>query len=440
MNFNKLFESILDDIAVSDVKNNASDRLSKDIQIDNDDAFDERNIPKTTRFTQMLSFMAGCSTGIYAKPGLIKQELDSFIEYVSDIFESSPEVTDYAVCVLTADESDAKIDPRIHITTQEDCRNFGHFTPFRLNFNVCWNRPLKNPRTLRLIFQAFYNTIRKTKTLTFDNICCRLVENNVWTSKSYVRVQNLDNYISIQAGLSEFINDPDSEFWVIYNLERFLCPTPKLFYDLSKQFGDDFDNAKNMYRQMLWAVTYGIKQISFYGDDYMEEYQIDECILSGAQVTSAILNDYNYAIVCAKGANTSNVATRDTYCQISDAMGNDVVQNAIRDAVNSGRAIICKTKFLRTNIGNNMCLCLMEPIWNPESKVMMYFGIIFIRIENSNDMSFFKLKKISGRTLDRLVSSMWKALSKRPAGLTIKGLTDELRNAKREFAYRPAQN
>ena len=73
MNFNKLFESILDDIAASDVKNNASDRLTKDIQKDNDDAFDERNIPKTTRFTQMLSFMAGRSTGIYAKPGLIKQ-------------------------------------------------------------------------------------------------------------------------------------------------------------------------------------------------------------------------------------------------------------------------------------------------------------------------------------------------------------------------------
>ncbi len=87
-----------------------------------------------------------------------------------------------------------------------------------------------------------------------------------------------------------------------------------------------------------------------------------------------------------------------------------------------------------------MCLCLMEPIWNPESKVMMYFGIIFIKIENTNDMSFFKLKKISGRTIDRLVSSMGKALSKRPDRLTIKSLTDKLRNAKREFAYRPAQN
>ena len=191
---------------------------------------------------------------------------------------------------------------------------------------------------------------------------------------------------------------------------------------------------------MLWAVSDGIKQIPFYGDDYMEEYKIDERILSGTQVTSTILNDYNYAIVCAKDANTSNVATRDTYCQISDAMGNDVVQNAIREVVNSGHAIIRKTKFLRSNIGNNMCLCLMEPIWNPESKVMMYFGIVFIRIEYSNDMSFFKLKKISGRTIDRLVSSMWKALSKRPVGLTIKSLTDELRNAKREFAYRPSQN
>ena len=87
MKYNRLFESILDNISSDDAKNNASDRLADNIKSDNDNTFDSSNLPKTTMFTQMLAFMCGLKSKVNPVPGLIKQELDRFTEDINDIFQ-----------------------------------------------------------------------------------------------------------------------------------------------------------------------------------------------------------------------------------------------------------------------------------------------------------------------------------------------------------------
>ena len=433
MKYNRLFESILDNISSDDAKNNASDRLADNIKSDNDNAFDSSNLPKTTMFTQMLAFMCGLKSKVNPVPGLIKQELDRFTEDVNDIFQQTPEVTDSLVCVLTAYDFYEKIDPRVWLISQETAKGKGaNFSPFRLNFCVCWNHPLKNPRTVRLLMLSFDRTLRKSEFLEFDNMCCRIVEDNHWNAKYFLRFQNFDNYISIQAGLTELISKPEDEFWNIYNLQRYLCPSPKLFYNLCRQFGS-FDNSEMLWRHMLLSVA-DLNLIKWFGDDYVERYAVsDESAgsavnkLIGTRVSPVILNDYDYAVVCLKPAFTSNYS-QDMYAQISDAMGNDVSQNIIRENVYAGNAVIRKCMFLRSNNNDNMCFMLMEPLWNQESKAMFYFGIVYI-----------KVRQKKGRTLNHLLSGMFKSFGERPK-VTIKALYDELKNSKLEFAYRPARN
>ena len=45
-----LFEGILDDITPDDSLD-SRDKLKKNVQVDNDNTLDERNIPRTDRFT-----------------------------------------------------------------------------------------------------------------------------------------------------------------------------------------------------------------------------------------------------------------------------------------------------------------------------------------------------------------------------------------------------
>ena len=183
MNYDRLFESILDDITTDDVKSNASGRLADTMKTS---VLDNHNIPSTSRFTQMLAFMCGLKSRVSPVSGLIKQELDSFCEEVDDIFHQTPEVSDWTVCVLTAYDFYKDIDPRIHLL-DKDKKNDEKFSSFRLNFCVCWNRPLKNPRTVRLLMQAFNRTLRGCEFLEFDNMCCRIVEDNHWKAKYFIR-------------------------------------------------------------------------------------------------------------------------------------------------------------------------------------------------------------------------------------------------------------
>ena len=76
-----------------------------------------------------------------------------------------------------------------------------------------------------------------------------------------------------------------------------------------------------------------------------------------------------------------------------------------------------------------MCMTLLDPVWIEESKSMAYFGIVYI----------YDKKKKGGKSLNQLISGMFKSFAERPP-VTQKAVYEELKSAKREFAYRPASN
>lgn len=401
----RLFESILDDYTADDTRS-ATDVLSGQIQTDNDTALDDENIPRTDRFTQMLAFMIGLRTGTKPVTGLIRQELDRFIRDCDDILTQTPEVHDYTVQVLTAERTYEQMDPRIRIIGSAVSLRAGRMSSFRLNFCVCWDRPLKNPRTLQLLMRAFNASLRRCEFLLFDDMCCRTVEDGYWKGRYWVSQQTFDDYISVQQELKDVVKDYEKDFWNVYNLQKFLCPHPKTFYNLRKQYGD-FDYSTMMYRHMLSGIVNDLRLFRFYGDDCLSEYTVpaggDVQKLVGTTVGPQILQDYRYAVVCAKCASTSDFDTRSTYCQFSSAMGNDAVQNAVRAQLYARKAVIRKVSFMKATTRDVMCFVLLDPVWVPEGLTMYYFGLIYIAQEEGQS-----------RSLTRLVSEMYRSFDSRP--------------------------
>lgn len=164
---------------------------------------------------------------------------------------------------------------------------------------------------------------------------------------------------------------------------------------------------------MLWAVGEEMRLFSFSYGDSVSEYIVPEdgavSKLIGSIVGPQVLNnEYQYAVVCAKPASTSDSNTRETYYQISGGMGKEPVQDAIRAQLYANKAVIRKVMFMKSEKKDCMCFVLLDPVYVPEALSMYYFGIVYI----AHGME-------STRSMNRLVSEIFKSLSERP-GVTQK--------------------